>query len=508
MGTKSIILSKYINVLLGVLVLLGLYLTSLYSYLLFHSIAEIFSIVVACGIFMVAINSRRFMDNSYFIFIGIAYLFVGGLDLIHTLGYAGMGVFQGYDANLPTQLWIVTRYIEALSLLIAPLLINRNLKYNYVFLGYTVVIFFLLVAIFGRLFPDCFIEGEGLTLFKKISECIISAILLVSIFSLFQKRREFETGVLRLLVASIIVTIGSELAFIFYVSVYGFSNLIGHFFKIISFYLIYKAIIETGFAKPYNLLFRGLKQREETLRESEERYRQLAMENARLLEQAQQDAGTKATLLQEINHRVKNNLSAIIGLLYTEQRYARVEDQSAYRDILKDLISRVQGMAIVHNMLSAAEWEPLSLDKLTRQVIQASLNILPRDKRVSVDVASSPIQVTPKQANSLALLINELTTNTVNHTLSERQTAHINVSIAHEDDAVLFEFRDDGPGYPEEVLQLESHNVGLYLIQTIVRQDLRGELSLCNDRGAVTTIRFLKDRKRDSRIHPHSVTKS
>ena len=86
-------------VFLWVVVLTGLYLTSLYSYLLFHSLSEIFSVVVAWGIFMIAWNSRQFLDNNYFLFVGIAYLFVGGVDLLHTLAYKGMGVFQGSDAN-------------------------------------------------------------------------------------------------------------------------------------------------------------------------------------------------------------------------------------------------------------------------------------------------------------------------------------------------------------------------------------------------------------------------
>ena len=111
---------KYIPFLMGIFIFLGLYLTSLYHYLLFHSLAEIFSITIACGIFMIAWNSRQFIDNNYLLFIGIAYLFVAGVDLIHTLAYKGMGVFEGYETNLATQLWIATRYMVSLSLLIAP----------------------------------------------------------------------------------------------------------------------------------------------------------------------------------------------------------------------------------------------------------------------------------------------------------------------------------------------------------------------------------------------------
>jgi PAS domain S-box-containing protein len=265
---RSLFSKRYLYFIAGILVFLGLYLASLYSYNLFHSLAEIFSIVVACGIFMVAWNSRRFLDNHYFLFIGIAYLFVGGLDLIHTLTYTGMGVFHGYETNLPTQLWIAARYMESLSLFLAPFFFGRKLKVNFVFLAYALATFLLLLSIFyWNIFPVCFIEGVGLTPFKKISEYIISLILLASIALLLMNRREFDREVLQWVVWSIMVSIASELAFTFYIDPYGFSNLIGHFLKILSFYFIYKAIIETGLTKPYDLLFRNLKQSEMLLRE-------------------------------------------------------------------------------------------------------------------------------------------------------------------------------------------------------------------------------------------------
>jgi len=258
---------SYLPILIGILVLFGLHLTSLHSYLLFHSIVEIFSIVVACGIFMIAWNARRFLENTYLLFLGIAYLFVGGLDLIHTLAYKGMGVFEGYGTNLPTQLWIAARYVESLSLLIGPLFLRRRLKVNFVFLGYTLATSLLLGSIFyWNLFPACFIEGTGLTPFKKISEYTISLILLASIAILLKRRRDLDVSILRLLIASIGLTIASELAFTLYVHAYGLPNMIGHYLKIVSFYLIYKAIIETGLARPYALLFRNLKQSEEALR--------------------------------------------------------------------------------------------------------------------------------------------------------------------------------------------------------------------------------------------------
>lgn len=263
----------------GVLVLIGLFFAQSYSYLLFHSLAEGFSIVIACGIFMMAWNTRHFVANHYLLFAGIAYLFVGGLDLVHTLIYKGMGVFHGYDANPATQLWIAARYTESISLVLAPLFVNRKLHAKPVLGIYAAIFTLLLAAILqGRFFPDCFIEGTGLTHFKIISEYIISLILLAALAFLFIKRQHFDRAVLRLLSLSILATIAAEIAFTFYISVYGLSNQIGHYMKIVSYFLIYKAIIQTGLMRPYDLLFRDLKQSRENLQTAHDQLEQRVRE--------------------------------------------------------------------------------------------------------------------------------------------------------------------------------------------------------------------------------------
>jgi hypothetical protein len=177
-----------------------------------------------------------------------------------------MGVMKGDGANLPTQLWIVARYTESISLLIAPFFLERKMSSKVVFSVYAFITAVLMVSIFWNIFPVCFIEGSGLTPFKRISEYLISLILVGSIVFMLFCRAKFDKNIFHLLIISIILTIGAELAFTLYVSVYGFSNLVGHYLKILSFYLIYKAIIEAGLKKPYSLLFRNLQQNERELR--------------------------------------------------------------------------------------------------------------------------------------------------------------------------------------------------------------------------------------------------
>ncbi len=176
--------------------LLGIYLTGFYSYLLFHSLAEIFSIVIACGIFIVAWNARRLLQNHYLLFVGIAHLFVAGIDTLHTLAYKGMGVFEGYGANLPTQLWIAGRYVEAFSLLLATIFLHRKLSPRLTFGAYGLATGILLASIFWwDVFPDCFIEGVGLTPFKIYSEYVISLILLAAVGLLVRHAKDFERNI-------------------------------------------------------------------------------------------------------------------------------------------------------------------------------------------------------------------------------------------------------------------------------------------------------------------------
>ncbi len=282
--------------LLVVLLMGALYLARCYSYLLFHAMVEMFSIIVACGIFITVWNSRRFWRNGYFLFLGIGYLFVGGLDLVHTLAYKGMGVFldPANASNLATQLWVSARYVESLSLLAAPFLLRRRVNSWGVLIGFVGVSALLLGAIFAwDAFPTCYVEGPGLTAFKKHSEYAICGIFAAAILLLLVHRRGFEASVLWLTISSIGVSILSELLFTLYGSVYDTANMMGHFLKLVSFYLIYRAIIHTSLSKPYDLLFRDLKQAEAHLREARDRLEQHVEERTAELRHTVDDLGAE-----------------------------------------------------------------------------------------------------------------------------------------------------------------------------------------------------------------------
>lgn len=207
-----------------------------------------------------------------------------------------------------------------------------------------------------------------------------------------------------------------------------------------------------------------------------------AVDNARLYRQARQDAETKSILLREVNHRVKNNLSVIVGLLYAEQRLAGKPKMTSSQAVRRDLINRIQGLATVHSLLSDSEWAPLSLTELAEQLVRSSLQALPPEAHVEIAVSPSPVRVSPDQAHNLALVLNELVTNTIKYALADRSAGRITVDASEEDGTIKLVYGDDGPGYPEEMLQggkLQG-NVGLHLISNLVERSLQGNLELRN----------------------------
>nr|TES95071.1 MAG: PAS domain S-box protein [Candidatus Lokiarchaeota archaeon] len=263
---KSILWQDLIEYFILIIGILLTFLISTYSYLLFHSIAEVISIVISGGIFFIGWNSRKYMNNSFFLIVGTSFLFISVIDLLHTLSYSGMNIFLDYDANLPTQLWIVARYWQSLSYLLASLAINKKVNASYLMSSSIIIISILFYTIFTGLFPTCFVEDVGLTPFKIISEYVMESILFASIIIIHKFRKEFNKKIFSLIIFSISATMVSELAFTFYVSVFDFSNLIGHILKIIAFFFIYKAIIEIGIMNPFGLLLRKLKLSDDSLR--------------------------------------------------------------------------------------------------------------------------------------------------------------------------------------------------------------------------------------------------
>lgn len=234
------------------------------NYLLFHALVESFSVVVAAGIFIVAWNTRFVSANRYLLAIGMTYLFVASIAMLHAFAYKGMGIFPQGGSNLPTQLWIIERVLAALGFLTAGISLRRAISVQGVFILFGGLTSLALASIWiVPVFPTMYVDGAGLTTAKVVSEYVIMVMFAGAFALLWRDRSRFEPRVARMLLLAIALMIAADAAFTLYVDVFGLLNFVGHYLVLISFVVIYRVLIYTVLREPYALLFREIKRREE-----------------------------------------------------------------------------------------------------------------------------------------------------------------------------------------------------------------------------------------------------
>lgn len=337
--------------------MMGLFFTMLISffymsqknYLLFHASAEGISIVISFAVFIIAWHSRRFLGNEYLIFLGFSYLFIGFLDFLHILSYRGMSVFQDLEFHA-NQLWIAARYFESIIIYISVGLIGSQKKPSIrgLLLIYSSITFFIVYSIFfSNLFPVCYVENLGQTPFKVISEIVIIVILLFALYKLFNKKALLQNEIARFLVISLIMTVLSELAFTLYTDLFGILNVIGHLFKIVSFYFIYKAIVVTGIRDPYNSIFKALSDKNAEVTHLNQELEESLKEQERLNRE-------KSLYLSIITHDMRTPVNGMYGVLQLFRMTDINAEQSEYLTLLERTSNTLRRM--IDNILDIEKY--------------------------------------------------------------------------------------------------------------------------------------------------------
>jgi PAS domain-containing protein len=230
-------------------------------YLVFHNIAEFFSVMVSFSVFGLGWYVYDQNNDRHSLFLSVAFLGIGLMDFMHTLGYAGMPpLITPNVPNKSIQFWIAVRFFSA-SVFLASAYIpsdstSRWLSKASLMMGTLVISLVVFVAIifFPEYLPAAFVQGVGLTPFKKISEYVI--ILLLVLASIMYWRRLSRTGdrQLNYYLTAFVVCIFCELSFTLYKSAFDSYNILGHIYKIAAFMLIYKGIFIASIRRPYEEL--------------------------------------------------------------------------------------------------------------------------------------------------------------------------------------------------------------------------------------------------------------
>lgn len=387
-----------------------------YNYLLFHSIVEVLGIIPSFMVFIIVVFVWDYLkENNFLSFIGLSFFFIGLVDFIHILAYEGMNVFPEFDANLPTQLWILARYIQVISVLIAAILISRKKHINgvFVFIIYSLVTSISLYLIFvTRTFPDCFIVGQGLTDFKIISEYIMVLLLAVCGGILYKHRHFFTNEIFQLLMISIVFQIASELSFTTFASLYGYANFLGHVLKIVWIVSFFRAVISTALLSPNRALYMEVVNNEEKLRINNielnnkiseldlsrrtllEREQELSKMNNQLEEivaertrevkksyfelkqaniitdearkEAELASEAKGNFLANMSHEIRTPLNAVIGYNHLLSKTNLSNQQKSYLEMMDSSSSNL--LAIVNDILDFSRIEAGKIELLYVEV--------------------------------------------------------------------------------------------------------------------------------------------
>ncbi len=211
------------------------------------------------------------------------------------------------------------------------------------------------------------------------------------------------------------------------------------------------------------------------VRDLTERY---AMEDA-----LKQSLAEKVTLIQEVHHRVKNNLQIISSLVAMQ---ADEIQQPEIRSALLETVHRVRSMALAHQALYAnQDLSRIEFGEYASALAQMLCGSLERQAQLTFDLATVPL--TLERAVPCGLILNELITNAIKHGRSADGLARVSLQVASTPDGFAFSVRDQGPGWKRTPGVRSGVSIGQDLVEALVHQ-LRATMTVTVDGG--TTVRI------------------
>lgn len=243
-------------------VVLTLELARSVHYIFFHTMVEVFAVVVSLSIFILTWVSHRYLSSGYLIILGAAYGAIGIVDVFHALTFKGMNLFPGVSLNYTNQFWLTSRFLESVALFCGPLMISRKPNILYVSGVFSALATGACIAVIYQWFPPTFIDGKGLSPFKIYSEYVIIAIMLAGLTMLYRRKVHFDARIFSLLAGSLVLAIAAEFCFTQYVGFYDFSHALGHYFRFASVVLAFVAIVISGVRHPLDFLFHEINDRQ------------------------------------------------------------------------------------------------------------------------------------------------------------------------------------------------------------------------------------------------------
>lgn len=427
----------------------------LFGYLPFHTLMEVFSIIVSMLVFTIEWEGRT--DNKYLNTSIVASIFfaVGIIDFFHFLSFPGMPSFvTESSANKSIFFWLCGRISIAIALMylsISPPKSNNRSKYIPIVAAIFFVVFIAWLGLFHLdYFPDMFIEGTGLTSFKIFSETFVIAILLMSLLIFFFRFENLANHYdLENIFMAICLMIMSEMFFMVFTAHTDLYNFSGHLYKVISYYYFYRALFRVNFLKPYNEL--DLKNKE--------------LVTAKMIaESANQE---KIQFIANLSHEIRTPMNSIIAMSELLSESNQDQDQKKYTQVIQHAAEHL--MSLINSTLDLSRIESGKME-LQNELFNIS-DMLNRTKELCLPLANKknisvnfyrssdvPTKVIG-DLNKLSRIILNLVNNAIKFT--EKGNVELSVSLKSKQlnkVVILFKVKDTGIGIPVEQIHLLFKN--------------------------------------------------
>jgi two-component sensor histidine kinase len=224
------------------------------------------------------------------------------------------------------------------------------------------------------------------------------------------------------------------------------------------------------------------------LKSANRQLRELADQNYQLYEQARADAEERALLLKELDHRVRNNLSVIMGLLSMERnrRPARPPGEA-----LASLEQRLRSFLLVHEALRRQNYRGVPAREIAEKLVQRLRNAWDPDHRVEVVFEGDVGQLEERRGFALALALNELITNAFRHGYPDTRHGRLTITFERDDGHVRLRVADDGIGIASTQVPNKVIGSGRSIVGALVRDELEGHVEFdSTEYGTTVTITF------------------
>ena len=209
------------------------------------------------------------------------------------------------------------------------------------------------------------------------------------------------------------------------------------------------------------------------------------------LRKKEREIKIKSAVIQEIHHRVKNNLQTIASLLRLQARRSKVPE---VKSALQESTNRILSMSVVHEFLSQQDAEEIRVMEVTRNILNAvAPNMIAGDFQLEQSFDGPEVILPSRTASNLAVIINELILNSIEHGFEGRQQGLIGLHTEESADGYVLELYDNGCGLPPDFDLEKTRSLGLQIIRTLVMDDMGGEIELYNQQGTRARISIPKN---------------